>query len=169
VLMQSGKGAELGAAFGGVGQAQSTRSPMTGIGKATTVLAVLFMTSSLTLAYMSSERASDSVLKELQTLPEVPGGVLPPPQAEIPLPAGDAALPAAPLPEEEAPAEPDVELEQTEAPALPPVELEPSPAAPEATEAAEPRSSVPEATAPTAPAPEASLPTEAPVAPSSSQ
>ena len=57
VLMQSGRGAELGAAFGGVGQAQSTRSEIGGISKATTVVAVLFMLTSLVLAYLSSEKA----------------------------------------------------------------------------------------------------------------
>ena len=126
VLMQSGKGAELGAAFGGVGQAQTTRSPMTGIGKATTVLAVLFMASSLTLAYMSSERANESVLKELQTLPDVPGAQIPVPGAQlnVPLPAGDDALPVVPIEEEEVP---EVELEQTAAPALPAVPMAPSP------------------------------------------
>jgi len=36
VLLQSGRGAELGAAFGSVGQANSVRGSMTGVGKITT-------------------------------------------------------------------------------------------------------------------------------------
>ena len=65
VLLQSGRGAELGAAFGSVGQANSVRGSMTGIGKITTGVAVVFMLTSLTLAYLSSETARDSVVKDL--------------------------------------------------------------------------------------------------------
>ena len=65
VLLQSGRGAELGAAFGSVGQANSVRGSMTGIGKITTGVAVVFMLTSLTLAYLSSESAQDSVVRDL--------------------------------------------------------------------------------------------------------
>ena len=65
VLLQSGRGAELGAAFGSVGQANSVRGSMTGIGKITTAVAVVFMLTSLTLAYLSSEAARDSVVRDL--------------------------------------------------------------------------------------------------------
>ena len=66
VLLQSGRGAELGAAFGSVGQANSVRGSMTGIGKITTAVAVVFMLTSLTLAYLSSETAQDSVVRDLK-------------------------------------------------------------------------------------------------------
>ena len=66
VLLQSGRGAELGAAFGSVGQANSVRGNMTGIGKITTGVAVVFMLTSLTLAYLSSETARDSVVRDLK-------------------------------------------------------------------------------------------------------
>jgi|TARA_B100000686_G_scaffold295884_1_gene327082 preprotein translocase subunit SecG len=66
VLLQSGRGAELGAAFGSVGQANSVRGSMTGIGKITTGVAVVFMLTSLTLAYLSSESARDSVVRDLK-------------------------------------------------------------------------------------------------------
>ena len=65
VLLQSGRGAELGAAFGSVGQANSVRGSMTGIGKITTGVAVVFMLTSLTLAYLSSDTARDSVVRDL--------------------------------------------------------------------------------------------------------
>ena len=68
VLLQSGRGAELGAAFGSVGQANSVRGSMTGIGKITTGVAVVFMLTSLTLAYLSSETASDSVVRDLKPI-----------------------------------------------------------------------------------------------------
>ena len=60
VLLQSGRGAELGAAFGGVGQANSVRGEMTGVGKITTGVAIVFMLTSLSLAYLSSETTKDS-------------------------------------------------------------------------------------------------------------
>ena len=65
VLLQSGRGAELGAAFGSVGQANSVRGSMTGVGKITTGVAIVFMLTSLSLAYLSSETASDSVVRDL--------------------------------------------------------------------------------------------------------
>ncbi|MEC8254373.1 MAG: preprotein translocase subunit SecG [SAR324 cluster bacterium] len=115
VLMQSGRGAELGAAFGGVGQAQSTRSEMSGIGKATTVVAVLFMLTSLVLAYLSSEKARESVVRDIKAVPVVPG------VEEPVLPATGIQIPAdgvfVPPNEEEVPSK---DLEQTAAPALTP-------------------------------------------------
>ena len=66
VLLQSGRGAELGAAFGSVGQANSVRGNMTGVGKITTGVAIVFMLTSLLLAYLSSETARDSVVRDLK-------------------------------------------------------------------------------------------------------
>ncbi len=51
VLLQAGRGAELGAAFGGIGQAAAGRPPTTLLTKVTAVLATLFMLSSLWLAF----------------------------------------------------------------------------------------------------------------------
>ena len=107
VLMQSGRGAELGAAFGGVGQSQSTRSEMSGIGKATTVVAVLFMSTSLVLALLSSEKARESVVRDIEIVPVVPG------MEETVLPSTEIQI----LSDEEVPSE---DLEQTAAPALSP-------------------------------------------------
>ncbi len=65
VLLQSGRGAELGAAFGSVGQANSVRGNMTGVGKITTGVAIVFMLTSLSLAYLSSDTANDTVVRDL--------------------------------------------------------------------------------------------------------
>jgi preprotein translocase subunit SecG len=66
VLLQTGKGADMGAAFG-MGASQ-TLFGSTGAGgflsKATTVAAVIFMLTSLTLAYMSGTRTGKSVMTE---------------------------------------------------------------------------------------------------------
>lgn len=62
VLLQTGRGAELGAAFGGMGQTTFGRGQSTFITKFTTGLAVVFMTTSLLLAFLSSEQPNQSVL-----------------------------------------------------------------------------------------------------------
>jgi preprotein translocase subunit SecG len=64
VLLQTGKGADMGAAFGG-GSSQSlfgSTGASTFLSKATTVAAVVFMLTSLALAYMSSNRAGKSIM-----------------------------------------------------------------------------------------------------------
>ncbi len=73
VLLQSGRGAELGAAFGSAGQANSVRSQMTGVAKITTGVAIVFMLTSLSLAYLSSEAAKDSVVTTTQEAQVIPG------------------------------------------------------------------------------------------------
>jgi len=64
VLLQAGKGAEMGVSFGG-GSSQallgsSGETPM--IGKITTAIAIIFMLTSLSLAYMSGHPKSKSVM-----------------------------------------------------------------------------------------------------------
>jgi preprotein translocase subunit SecG len=58
VLLQTGKGADMGAAFGG-GSSQTlfgSTGASTFLGKATTGAAIIFMVTSLGLAYLSSHR-----------------------------------------------------------------------------------------------------------------
>lgn len=64
VLLQSGKGAEMGASFGSSGS-QSVFGAGGGtnfLSKLTTGAAILFMLTSLTLAYMSGNPASSSIM-----------------------------------------------------------------------------------------------------------
>lgn len=82
VLLQVGKGAEAGAAFGSMGQANTVRSQATFMGKFTTGLAITFMLTSLVLAFMSSENAKDSVVDKVTT-------------EQVQQVEGDAAAPAA--------------------------------------------------------------------------
>ncbi len=113
VLLQSGRGAELGAAFGSVGQANSVRGNMSGVGKITTVVAIVFMLTSLSLAFLSSEAARESVVRDLapaaQTIP-VPQQMLLP---EETLPTEEVA-PALELEQKEAPPIADPSTEKTE-------------------------------------------------------
>ena len=88
VLLQSGKGADIGSAFGGAGS-QAVFGSMgtpTLLGKITTGIAIVFTITSFTLAMMGGERGS-SVVREA-----------------APPPAGAPAVPAAPMPP--APAQP---------------------------------------------------------------
>ena len=95
VLLQSGKGADIGSAFGGAGS-QAVFGSMgtpTLLGKITTGIAVVFTITSFTLAILGGERGS-SVVREAA-----------PPPASAPAPAGPGpAAPASPTPA--APAEP---------------------------------------------------------------
>jgi preprotein translocase subunit SecG len=66
VLLQTGKGADMGAAFGG-GSSQTlfgSTGASTFLSKATTVAAVVFMLTSLSLAYMSTHKTGDSIMKD---------------------------------------------------------------------------------------------------------
>jgi len=86
VLLQAGKGAEMGAAFGGASQTIFGSSGAMGfLSKLTTVVAVLFMITSLLLTFSSTKRAS-SVIKErpAQSAPAEPSQI--PVQPQIPVP-----------------------------------------------------------------------------------
>lgn len=66
VLLQTGKGAQMGSAFGG-GASQTifgTRGATTFLGKLTTVAAIIFMLTSLSLAILSSRRSASSIVRE---------------------------------------------------------------------------------------------------------
>jgi len=59
VLLQTGKGADMGAAFGGSSQTVfGSSGPGTFLGKMTTFIAIFFMLTSLWLAYSSTHKIS---------------------------------------------------------------------------------------------------------------
>ena len=111
VLLQRGKGAEMGAVFGG--GAGSTVFGSRGAGnfltRMTTAAAIVFMVTSLTLAYIAQDRTGDTLFEE-----EAPA-------------AADATFGEAP-----AAGEAPGAFEEVPAPAAeaPPVEQAPAPAAP---------------------------------------
>lgn len=107
VLVQSGKGSDIGAAFGG-GASQTVfgaRGATTVLHKITSGLAVGFMATSLVLAVLAGQRTSRSVIPDepakpvsqtsspAPAAPAAPGG---PPTAEQKAPPSPAAPPAAP-------------------------------------------------------------------------
>lgn len=70
VLLQTGKGASLGAAFGGASQTVfGSSGAQTFLGKLTTIVAVVFMVTSLTLAISSGGKSSKSVMADVQPQP----------------------------------------------------------------------------------------------------
>jgi preprotein translocase subunit SecG len=90
VLLQTGKGAEMGAGFGG-GSNQTifgSRGAATFLSKVTTGAAVIFMLTSLSLAYLTSQRTG-SVIRETApaAVPAAPSA----PVAPAPLPAAPEA------------------------------------------------------------------------------
>ena len=63
VLLQHGKGADIGATFGGGGQSLfGTEGPVPMLNKVTTTVAVIFMVTSISLAYLSAHRTTSSVM-----------------------------------------------------------------------------------------------------------
>ena len=92
VLLQHGKGASMGAAFGGSSQTVfGTEGPLPLLNKITTWAAVVFMLTSISLAYMSTRVGDGSVMKEVAPIAE-------PQSAPIPLPSADKDVPMAPAP-----------------------------------------------------------------------
>ena len=84
VLLQTGKGADMGAAFGGGGSQTlfGSTGASTFLSKATTGAAIIFMLTSLALAYLSSHRTADSIIQSTpapveQTAPETQSGSAP--------------------------------------------------------------------------------------------
>jgi preprotein translocase subunit SecG len=95
VLLQAGKGANMGAAFGGSSQTVFGSSGAgTFLGKMTATVAIIFMLSSLTLTYMSSRRGS-SLFDRART--PITRQAVPPATAQNAAAKPDVAkLPAAP-------------------------------------------------------------------------
>jgi preprotein translocase subunit SecG len=111
VLLQAGKGADMGAAFGGSSQTVFGSSGAgTFLGKMTAGIAILFMLTSLALTYTASHRSSSLMDRSKrpvtgQTLPvtmPVTKPVTKPDAAKLPAPSPNAAKlpvipPAAPV------------------------------------------------------------------------
>ena len=79
ILLQSGKGAEIGAAFGGSSQTVfGSRGPANFLSKFTVVVAAVFMLTSMGLAILAKEKTFSSTvidLKKKDTSQEVPATV----------------------------------------------------------------------------------------------
>src|SRR5512143_2692986 len=98
VLLQTGKGADIGAAFGGGSSSTlfGTTGASTFLSKATTVAAVVFMLTSLGLAYLASHRPSSSVVSDIPPAVETKAAEPAPAQGSPPAPAASETKPDAP-------------------------------------------------------------------------
>ncbi|MBF0228034.1 MAG: preprotein translocase subunit SecG [Desulfamplus sp.] len=72
VLLQTGKGSDMGASFGSAsGQSLfGGAGPATALSKITTVVAVVFMLTSLTMAYTSGHKSSQTIMPETKAAVE---------------------------------------------------------------------------------------------------
>jgi preprotein translocase subunit SecG len=107
ILLQAGKGAEIGAAFGGSSQTIfGSRGAATFLSKMTVGAAVIFMVTSLSLAFLSKERAGEhSIMNSSSTetapapaaaVPTVPAAGSAPAATQAPAPAASTATQAPP-------------------------------------------------------------------------
>ncbi len=103
ILLQTGKGADIGAVFGG-GSSQTlfgSSGPTSFLSKLTAAAAISFMCTSLFLAYFSGGRPTASIMKGGAPGPSMPGPVGQPPgppQGMPPAQGAPAQAPAAPGP-----------------------------------------------------------------------
>ena len=102
VLLQQGKGADMGAAFGGGGSSQSlfgSRGSATFLSRTTAILSLIFFTTALGLAYLHTQAGQSSI------------SVIS--QEEIPLSGGDvSAAPETSKTESDLPSVPDASGDQ---------------------------------------------------------
>jgi preprotein translocase subunit SecG len=110
VLLQAGKGANMGAVFGGSSQTIfGSSGPGTFLGKMTTAVAIIFMLTSFSLSYTASRKGSSLMEGAAKTAPQTAPAQVPlqpapgapaaqsgPIQVDIPVQQPGSAPPAAP-------------------------------------------------------------------------
>src|SRR5262245_26497618 len=100
VLLQAGKGADIGSAFGGSGSQAvfGSMSTPTVLGKATTAVAVIFMVTSFSLAILAHKRASTIMPATAPAKAPAAAPSSPPAAGPFAPPAAGSPTPAAPTP-----------------------------------------------------------------------
>lgn len=98
VLLQHGKGADVGATFGGSSQSLfGSEGPVPLLNKITTLAAIIFMATSVSLAYVSVNKSTGSVMKDVAAPVTEKAAPLSTEQVTIPMPkteAGETTTPA---------------------------------------------------------------------------
>lgn len=90
VLLQHGKGADVGAAFGGGGSSQSlfgSEGPVPLLNKITTASAIVFMITSVSLAYVSSSTSTGSMMNTVPQANLIEKKIEPSTEQVVPMPA----------------------------------------------------------------------------------
>ncbi|GAB4257601.1 MAG: hypothetical protein Kow0092_04610 [Deferrisomatales bacterium] len=94
VLLQQGKGADMGAVFGGSSQTLfGSSGATTFLGKMTALAAAVFMLTSLGLTYMATNRYKSSVMPEQRPAATAPAPEAAPSPQQAPAPAEGAGQP----------------------------------------------------------------------------
>lgn len=116
VLLQHGKGADMGASFGG-GSGQTvfgTEGPLPLLNKITTASAIIFMFTSVTLAFYSANTSKSSVMKAIRAAAPVEKNVnIAPTPVEVPMTTGQ------PTPETEGKTDDTAQFPGAKAPVAP--------------------------------------------------
>ena len=101
ILLQVGKGADIGAVFGGASQTVfGGRGPTTFLSKITAVMAIAFLVTSISLAHISKTRSADTVIDK--ATPVEAGAPAASPEAGAPAAEkSPEAAPTAPAPAEQ--------------------------------------------------------------------
>ena len=117
VLLQHGKGADIGATFGGSSQSLfGTEGPLPLLNKITTLAAIIFMGTSITLAYLSAHKSTGTVMEGVKIeapLPQQTPGepiVVPEPAQQAEPSAEPQQMPDEQGPEQSAPADKPQEM-----------------------------------------------------------
>ena len=89
VLLQAGKGANMGAAFGGSSQTIfGSSGPGTFLSKMTTIVAIVFMVTSLGLSYFASQKGGTMMKNVTKPVAPIQQQAAPAAQPQAPAPPG---------------------------------------------------------------------------------
>ncbi len=98
VLLQHGKGADIGATFGGGNTVFGSEGPVPLLNKVTTAAAIIFMLTSISLAYISAKSGTRSVMQGVPLTKTLPVAPLETGPVKVPMPAGETSQVPAQLP-----------------------------------------------------------------------
>lgn len=98
VLLQHGKGADIGATFGGGNTVFGSEGPVPMLNKITTAVAIVFMITSVTLAYLGANSGNGSVMEEVAApvAIEIPAEPVETGPVKVPLPSDEVGQTQAP-------------------------------------------------------------------------
>ena len=69
ILLQAGKGADIGAVFGGASQTVfGSRGPTTFLNRLTVIVAVAFLVTSISLAHIAKAKSADTIISEATSI-----------------------------------------------------------------------------------------------------
>ena len=98
VLLQHGKGADIGATFGGSSQSlMGTEGAVPLLNKITTMAAIVFMGTSISLAYISANKSTGTVMSDLPVQQTAAPAAAPAPDTTpvtVPMPATGSTEPS---------------------------------------------------------------------------